>query len=136
MGGGRQQLFQDCKQVEYESTNSPSGSQRCSNHYLQLSILPMKHLIMSLLLLTGVAAKAQNFQEHKRGDTTFYLIPDYFDQFEFMAGKHSMDIGYVGDQVYRFSVHRETQTVFAVPVSKQWPNVGMSYPRQSSHSQA
>ena len=88
----------------------------------------MKHLIMSLLLLTGVAAKAQNFKEHKRGDTTFYLIPDYFDQFELMAGKHSMDIGYVGDQVYRFSVHRETKTVFAVPVSKQWPNVGMSYP--------
>ena len=83
---------------------------------------------MSLLLLTGVAAKAQNFQEHKRGDTTFYLIPDYFDQFELMAGKHSMDIGYVGDQVYRFSIHRETKTVYAVPVSKQWPNIGMSYP--------
>ena len=34
MGGERQQLFQDCKQVEYESINSPSDSQRCSNQYL------------------------------------------------------------------------------------------------------
>ena len=34
MGGERQQLFQDCKQVEYESINSPSGSQGCSNQYL------------------------------------------------------------------------------------------------------
>ena len=33
MGGGRQQLFQDCKQVEYESINSPSDSQRCSNQF-------------------------------------------------------------------------------------------------------
>lgn len=83
---------------------------------------------MSLLLLTGVAANAQNFPEFERGDTTFYFLPDYFDQFYFLAGTESMDVGHVGERVYTFKLHRATRTVYAVPVSSQYPAVGMSYP--------
>jgi len=90
----------------------------------------MRNLIFSLLLLSGVAANAQsNFPQFERGDTTFYFLPDYFDMFDLRAGTESMDIGNIGDQVYTFSLKRETNTVYAVPVTKQWPNVCMSYPR-------
>ena len=86
---------------------------------------------MSLLLLTGVAANAQNFAKFERGDTTFYLLPDYFDQFEFREGTESMDIGHVGQQVYSFSLQRATRMVYAIPITTQWPAVAMTYP--SSH---
>jgi hypothetical protein len=89
----------------------------------------MKHLIMSLLLLTGMAADAQNFAKFERGDTTFYFLPDYFDQFDFLAGTESMDVGHVGERVYTFKLHRATKTVYAVPVSNKYPAVAMTYPR-------
>ena len=64
-----------------------------------------------------------------RGDTTFYFLTDYFDQFEFLEGTESMDIGHIGERVYTFKLHRETQTVYAVPVSADYPAVAMTYPR-------
>ena len=84
---------------------------------------------MSLLLLTGMAADAQNFAKFERGDTTFYFLPDYFDQFDFLAGTESMDVGHVGERVYTFKLHRATKTVYAVPVSNKYPAVAMTYPR-------
>lgn len=40
-----------------------------------------------------------------------------------------MDVGHIGKRVYTFKVKRETQMVYAVPVSADYPAVAMTYPR-------
>ena len=90
----------------------------------------MKILLTITAIFVGANLSAQNqYSQFQRGDTTFYFLTDYFDQFQFMEGTESMDIGYVGQQVYSFSLHRATQMVYAVPVSADYPAVAMTYPR-------
>ena len=95
----------------------------------------MKILLTITAIFAGSYLSAQSqYPEFYRGDTTFYFLPDYFDQFDFLAGTESMDIGYVGQQVYSFSLQRATKMVYAIPVTTQWPAVGMSYPlNQHTH---
>ena len=90
----------------------------------------MKILLTITAIFAGAYLSAQSqYPEYYRGDTTFYLLPDYFDQFEFLEGTESMDIGHIGKRVYTFMVKRETQMVYAVPITEQWPAVAMTYPR-------
>ena len=90
----------------------------------------MKTLLTITAIVAGAYLSAQcQYPEFHRGDTTFYFLTDYFDQFEFMEGTESMDIGHIGEQVYTFSLQRATKTVYAVPVTEQWPAVAMTYPR-------
>ena len=79
----------------------------------------MKTLLTITAIVAGAYLSAQcQYPEFYRGDTTFYFLTDYFDQFEFMEGTESMDIGHIGEQVYTFSLQRATKTVYAVPVSR------------------
>jgi hypothetical protein len=44
--------------------------------WIYKTLIDMRNLIFSLLLLSGAAANAQrNLPQFKRGDTTFYLLP-------------------------------------------------------------
>ena len=90
----------------------------------------MKILLTITAIFAGSYLSAQSqYPEFYRGDTTFYFLTDYFDQFEFLEGTESMDIGHIGERVYTFKLHRETQTVYAVPVSADYPAVAITYPR-------
>ena len=88
----------------------------------------MKILLTITAIFVGANLSAQNqYSQFQRGDTTFYFLTDYFDQFQFMEGTESMDIGYWSTGVL-FSTSA-TQMVYAVPVSADYPAVAMTYPR-------
>lgn len=98
--------------------------------WIYKTLIDMRNLIFSLLLLSGAAANAQsNLPQFERGDTTFYLLPSYSSSLKFLRGLESMDIGYIGEQVYTFSLHRATNMVYTIPLTNDWPNIGISYPR-------
>lgn len=90
----------------------------------------MKIILTLIAIFTGACVSAQsNLPQFERGDTTFYLLPSYSSSVKFLSGLESMDIGNIGEQVYTFSLHRATNMVYTIPLTNDWPNVGMSYPR-------
>ena len=85
----------------------------------------MRNLIFSLLLLSGVAANAQNFPEFERGDTTFYFLPDYFDQFTSWQEQSQWMSDILVNECIRL-VAPSNKNSIPVPVTSQYPAVGMS----------
>jgi hypothetical protein len=79
----------------------------------------MKHFILSLLLLSGVVAKAQaEWPTEKRGDTTFTFISDYsvIKDFRVKNTWNSYDLGFGYDtMLYEFFVFEENGIVIGAP---------------------
>jgi hypothetical protein len=98
----------------------------------------MKHFILSLLLLSGVVAKAQSkWPTITHGDTTFYLLKDGDvgdgDFFEFTEGMSPMGLGMFQGRLYTF-YHDwggdtwRPGTVYGSPIGNKLPKIGISYP--------
>jgi hypothetical protein len=79
----------------------------------------MKHFILSLLLLSGVVAKAQaEWPTEQRGDTTFTFIPDYsvIKDFRVKNTWVSFDVGFGYDtMVYEFFIFEEEGIMIGAP---------------------
>lgn len=100
----------------------------------------MKHFILSLLLLSGVVAKAQSkWPTITQGDTTFYLLKDSDlggggDEFEFTEGMYPMGLGVFQGRLYAFCHKRgegegwKPGTVYGFPIDNKQPQIGISYP--------
>jgi hypothetical protein len=99
----------------------------------------MKHFILSLLLLSGVVAKAQSkWPTITQGDTTYYLLKDEDvgdgDYFEFTEGMDPMGLGVFRGRLYSF-YHKQEEggdwnsgTVYGYPTDNKRPQLGISYP--------
>ena len=99
----------------------------------------MKRMIFSLLLLSGVVAKAQSkWPTVQCGDTTYYLLKDEDvgdgDYFEFTEGMPPMGLGIFQGRLYSFRHKRgegdtwEPGTVYGFPIDNKRPQIGISYP--------
>jgi len=99
----------------------------------------MKHFILSLLLLSGVVAKAQSkWPTITHGDTTFYLLQDddvgNGDYWEFIEGMYPMGLGMFQGRLYSFRHKRgegegwKPGTVYGFPIDNKRPQIGISYP--------
>lgn len=101
----------------------------------------MKHFILSLLLLSGVVAKAQSkWPTITQGDTTFYLLSDDEvgdgDYFEFTKGMSDMGLGVFQGRLYGFSHDWggdtwKPGTVYGYPLDNKLPQIGISYPYEN-----
>lgn len=91
----------------------------------------MKHFILSLLLLSGVVAKAQSkWPTITQGDTTFYLLKndDVGVVDEFVYNMESMGLTMIHGFTYSLYFNETDSMVYGYPLEYQNPQIGVSYP--------